>query len=519
MATDLWKGTGGTTGNPHGGDWGKGGDWSSGSPPGSGDTALLGGAGAYTVTLLNGDPANVGLLAITDKDATLDVRGGTLDVVGVLTDSGHIKIEGTTAADGTVIADALSINNGGTANIGDGGALFVGGALADFGSLTVIGTGVVSADQITVATGAALDLKGGTVLADVADAGKIAGFGTISGDVEGGGSLTANGGILSVGDIDTTGSVSTKVEIDATGTLDVGDAAGNGTHQPTITFEGAGAELQLDGGLANFDAKLAGIDNGKIEKIDLTGVDHSTVTATLDAADHELIITVGGDKEDIQFSGSAHSGVLGVSDDGSGGTLITICFMPGTRVCTPDGEAAVERLRIGDLVMTCAGTAVPVRWIGRQTVSTRFADPLRVLPIRIKAGALADNMPERDLLLSPDHAILVGDVLVQAGALVNGTSIVRETEVPEVFTYYHVECDGHELILAEGVPAETFVDKVERMAFDNWAEYEALYPQGKVIEELPYPRAAAFRQVPQLARTQLAQRGERLYGEALQSVA
>ena len=103
--------------------------------------------------------------------------------------------------------------------------------------------------------------------------------------------------------------------------------------------------------------------------------------------------------------------------------------------------------------------------------------------------------------------------------IVNGTSIVRETDVSEVFTYYHVECDGHELIFAEGVPAETFVDNVERMAFDNWEEHQALYPQGKTVEELPYPRAKALRQVPQRARTLLAQRGERLYGGALQSVA
>jgi len=227
-----------------------------------------------------------------------------------------------------------------------------------------------------------------------------------------------------------------------------------------------------------------------------------------------------GISDTITFTGGATH--VTKTDDGSGGTLITVdgvCFMPGTMVRTPEGEAAVETLQVGDLVMTSAGVAAPVRWIGRQTVSTRFADPLRILPIRIRAGALADNMPVRDLKLSPAHAILVGDVLVHAGALVNGTSIVRETDVPEVFTYYHVECDGHELILAEGVPAETFVDNVERMAFDNWAEHEALYPQGKAIEELPYPRAKAYRQVPQLARTLLAQRGERLYGEALQSVA
>jgi Hint domain len=120
------------------------------------------------------------------------------------------------------------------------------------------------------------------------------------------------------------------------------------------------------------------------------------------------------------------------------------------------------------------GRAVPVTWIGRQTVSTRFGDPLRALPIRIRAGALAANVPCRDLLVTPDHAVLVDDVLIQAGALVNGTSIVRERNVPERVTYYHIELDDHSPLLAENTPAETFVDNVDRLAFDNWAEHEAL---------------------------------------------
>ena len=152
--------------------------------------------------------------------------------------------------------------------------------------------------------------------------------------------------------------------------------------------------------------------------------------------------------------------------------------------------------------------SLPVRWIGVNTVSTRFADPLRVLPIRIKAGALAENVPSRDLLLSPCHAVLVDDVLVQAGALVNGTSIVRETNVPETFVYYHIELDDHALILAEGAPSETFVDNVDRMAFDNWDEHLALYPEGHAIEEMPFPRAQSHRQVSMAIRRMLSARAD-----------
>jgi hypothetical protein len=205
-----------------------------------------------------------------------------------------------------------------------------------------------------------------------------------------------------------------------------------------------------------------------------------------------------------------------------------ICYLAGTHILTPTGEAIVENLKIGDLVVSRFSGIQPIkwigrclrsiRWVGRQTVSTRFADPLRILPIRIKAGALEDNVPSRDLLVSPDHAIIVDDILIQAGALVNGTSIVRETKVPETFTYYHIELDDHSLILAENTPAETFIDNVDRLAFDNWQEHEALYPEGKPIVELPCPRAKAHRQVPRAIRERLVERAAMLMGEA-QSVA
>jgi hypothetical protein len=82
--------------------------------------------------------------------------------------------------------------------------------------------------------------------------------------------------------------------------------------------------------------------------------------------------------------------------------------------------------------------------------------------------------------------------------------------VPERLTYYHVELDDHSLVFAENTPAETFVDNVDRMAFDNWDEYEALYPGGKAVAEMPLPRAKAHRQVPQAVRVMLATRAARL---------
>lgn len=295
------------------------------------------------------------------------------------------------------------------------------------------------------------------------------------------------------------------------------ELASGGTAGGAITFAGSGGTLKIDG-TAMPGNTISGFVSG--DKIDLAGVAYdSNGSATLDAS-HVLHVSAGGHVYDLQldpnqdFSGATFP----LTPDHHDGTDV-ICFMPGTLIRTPAGDIAVESLRRGDLVIVADGRAVPVRWIGRQTVSTRFGDPLRVLPIRIMAGALDDHVPCRDLLVSPDHAVLVDDLLIQAGALVNGTSIVRERNVPERFTYRHVELDDHALVLAENTPAETFVDNIGRLAFDNWAEHEALYSDGRAIVELPYPRAKAARQLPHIIRTRLAVRGRKLYGGGTTRVA
>ncbi len=182
----------------------------------------------------------------------------------------------------------------------------------------------------------------------------------------------------------------------------------------------------------------------------------------------------------------------------------TVCFLAGTMIATPAGEVAIETLGPGDLVLTADGGAAPVRWIGRQTIATAFASPLGNFPIRIRAGALGADLPRRDLLVSPNHALFLDGVLVQAGALVNAATVVREARMPERFTYFHVELEDHALILAEGVPAETFLDTVTRRRFDNFADYVALYgDEGPVLAEIAVPRVKSARQLPRALRERL----------------
>ncbi len=250
----------------------------------------------------------------------------------------------------------------------------------------------------------------------------------------------------------------------------------------TIAFD-AGSAWTLAGAATAFDAgqTITGLTAGDTLMLE-------NVTASYSNFANNLLTLSNGDVIDLQgsFTGSNFT----ITNVGAN-TDIIVCFYPGTSIATPAGAVAVETLQPGDLVLTANG-AKPVRWLGRSDISTRFADPLRALPIRIKTGALGGGLPLRDLLVSPDHALFIDGILAQAGALVNGTSIIRERNVPAQFSYYHIELDSHELLLAEGALTESFVDNTSRMAFANWAER----PGDVAITELPYPRAKSARQLP-----------------------
>ncbi|MGC1301592.1 MAG: Hint domain-containing protein, partial [Caulobacteraceae bacterium] len=155
-------------------------------------------------------------------------------------------------------------------------------------------------------------------------------------------------------------------------------------------------------------------------------------------------------------------------------TFTPPCFAEGTRVSTRRGEVAVEDLLEGDEVATASGAVRPVIWIGSRRVKVAgYPRPDEVNPILIRAGAFADGVPARDLRLSPGHAVHVDGVLVPAGHLVNGATIVQETV--EAVRYFHVELDAHDVLLAEGLSCESYLDDGNREVFANSPEHTALY--------------------------------------------
>jgi hypothetical protein len=187
------------------------------------------------------------------------------------------------------------------------------------------------------------------------------------------------------------------------------------------------------------------------------------------------------------------------------------CFTTGTHIATPGGETPVEMLRIGDMIMTAAGEAKPVKWLGRRGYDARaVAGSVAIQPVRIKAGAFGEGVPSRDLVVSPQHAMLIDGMFIPAAALVNDLSITRCRDHGDV-TYIHIELDSHEAILAEGAATETFVDCDSRAMFENAAEFAALYPNHVATAPQYYaPRVESGDELEAVRRRLAARAGRRL---------
>jgi len=178
----------------------------------------------------------------------------------------------------------------------------------------------------------------------------------------------------------------------------------------------------------------------------------------------------------LDFSGLAPSADFTAVQAEDGPDIAVPCFTAGTRIATPRGEIAIENLREGDLVLTAEGEAKPIVWMGRSRVDCRLhAKPEEVIPVRVRTGAFAHGTPGRDVVLSPGHAIFTDGVLIPVGRLINGISILREENAAEV-TYYHVELPTHDILLAEGLSVESYLDDGNRAAFVDGAEHRVLHP-------------------------------------------
>jgi hypothetical protein len=254
------------------------------------------------------------------------------------------------------------------------------------------------------------------------------------------------------------------------------------------------------------------------DTIDLANVADAAVTSDSFQNDQFTIVTSAG-TYDLPFANLRANATFETAPDAAGGTDVALaCFAAGTRIRTPSGDVEVECLRAADRVTTASGVAAPIIWVGRRMVDCRFhPHPEQIWPIRIAPGAFAAKTPMNELFLSPDHAIFFDGVLIPARRLINGRT-VRQVRTDWI-AYFHIELERHDVLLAESLPVESYLDTGNRTAFANGGRVVQLHPDfqaqrwealgcaplmvaGAVVERLRahlHERAARFEVAPRYA--------------------
>jgi T5SS/PEP-CTERM-associated repeat protein len=153
-----------------------------------------------------------------------------------------------------------------------------------------------------------------------------------------------------------------------------------------------------------------------------------------------------------------------------------LCFLAGTLITTPVGQTEVERLVPGDLVLTAGGVVRPVVWVGRGRVLATRGRRGPATPVIVRKGALGPNVPHADLRVTKGHSFFVDGVLIPVEFLVNHRSILWDDRAQEV-SIYHVELQTHDVLLANGAPAESYRDDGNRWLFQNANSGWDLAPQ------------------------------------------
>jgi len=149
------------------------------------------------------------------------------------------------------------------------------------------------------------------------------------------------------------------------------------------------------------------------------------------------------------------------------------CFLKSTTIRTADGDRKIEDLAVGDLLPTVFGGICPIQWIG--CYRFKKSDPTKawvkdVLPVRVARSALGRDVPHADLCVTKAHALLIDDVLVPAGELINGTTITfYDARDLDELEFFHIKLERHNVIYAEGTPCETVMNVNENAV--NFAEY------------------------------------------------
>jgi hypothetical protein len=438
-------------------------------------------------TTVNGYITNTAAGVIEDTGGYgfgIDILGGTVVNFGRIS-GGYGVYAGTgirVGGFGTYISNASSgiISGGGIEGYGPVSIVNAGQILGftqsnKYGAITLHDGGSVT----NLATGS-ISPAGGTAygIKIVGGAGTVTNAGYING---GGGdavSLTATYGGVVIVDPGARFHGVVNGGAAAKSTLELGSGSAKGTltgfnseyiNFGTLTFAPS-AQWLFETNTANIPGVINGFVQG--DTIDITAFVATSITTL--SGNKGVVLNSGGAHETIAFGGAISN--FEYSTGSFGTDLTTICFCVDTKIGTPDGEVPVQTLQPGDMVLTAHNGPRKVIWVGTGKVLATRGKRGVATPVIVRKGALADNLPHQDLHVTKAHSLYIDDVLIPVEFLVNHRTIVWDDRAQEV-EIYHVELESHDVLIANGVPAESFRDDGNRWLFQNARSGWDLPPQ------------------------------------------
>jgi autotransporter-associated beta strand protein len=375
----------------------------------------------------------------------------------------------------------VAFNGAGGGGLGAGGAIFVaaGGQLTVDGGLLTGGTVVGGASGgpgagAGSAFGSGIFIEGDNTVSLAAPTGMVLAINDVIADEKGSGGVgTGKLSVASGGTVDLVATNTFSGGITITGgtlELSASDAAGSGR----ITFDNSGISTLAFASADVPTNQIAGLASG-----DFIAVTGETLSSDLYSPGS------GGGTLEISFAGGGNVQltILGSYSQANFpivGNEIAVnaapCFCRGTRILTVRGEILVEELTRGDRVITLSGAARPVQWIGQGRMLATRGRRNEATPVIVRKGAFADNVPTHDLRVTKGHSFYLDGALIPVEELINHRSILWDDRAQEVCVY-HVELESHDVLLAEGAPAESYRDDGNRWLFHTANPGWTLPPQ------------------------------------------
>jgi Hint domain len=430
----------------------------------NGGTAAISGAfiGVF-VTAAAGIVTNTGTILGSNNNGVALYNGGTItNTAGLI--QGYNGV-GVAALPGFISNAGTMIGTGRQgAGLGAGGSIYNSGLIEGVTGVYLAGVGTVTnAGSISASSNAVVFAGGHVGDRLIVDPG-AAFTGVVNGGNKLGATVASTLELASGASVGTLSGIGSQfvdfgsIGLDASASWKVNGGVPSGE---TIAFA-SGADLQF----ANPGSVVGSVISfAPGETIDLVGVNPTSVSFASGS------LNFAGGSFPLSFSG----GVIHAATSSDGAAVTVACFREGTRIATLRGDVAVEALAVGESVRLTRGRLAAVEWIGHRHIDcVRHPAPESVWPVRITAGAFEAGRPTRDLWLSPDHAVLVDGVLIPVKHLINGTTMAQ-VMVRKV-TYYHVELPRHDVMLAEGLAVESYLDTGDRANFSNGGGAIALHP-------------------------------------------